>query len=76
MNRQTLEYFIALSETLNFTEAGKRQFVSQTTISRAIKQLEKEIGFALFERCTTKVQLTPAGSDYLTSVKFDTEIIR
>jgi DNA-binding transcriptional LysR family regulator len=69
LNRQTLEYFIALSETLNFTEAARRQFVSQTTISRAIKQLEKEIGFALFERCTTKVQLTAAGSDYLINVK-------
>ncbi|MDI3537879.1 MAG: hypothetical protein PWP16_905 [Eubacteriaceae bacterium] len=32
MNRQTLEYFITLTETLNFTEAAKRQFVSQTTI--------------------------------------------
>ncbi|WKY45219.1 LysR family transcriptional regulator [Eubacteriaceae bacterium ES2] len=69
MNRQTLEYFITLTETLNFTEAAKRQFVSQTTISRAIKQLEKELGFELFTRSTTKVTLTAAGQVYQKGVK-------
>jgi|GEM_PF-4289268 len=47
MNRQTLEYFITLTETLNFAEAAKHQFVSQTRISRQCNSWKKNLALLI-----------------------------
>lgn len=57
-----LRYFLAVADCLNFREAAQRLNVAQPAISRAIRQLEEEIGFALFERTTRRVVLTEAGA--------------
>lgn len=57
-----LRYFLAVAESLNFRLAAQRLNVAQPAISRAIRQLEEELGFALFERTTRRVVLTEAGS--------------
>jgi len=69
MNRKTLEYFITLAETLNFTTTARKHFVVQTTVSRQIALLEQEIGFMLFERNTAGVKLTLAGELFLVDIK-------
>lgn len=66
MTLQMLEYFIALAEAQSFTDAAEACFVSQPALSRAIANLEKEMGCALVNRDKRKiVTLTPAGERLL-----------
>lgn len=57
-----LRYFLAVADCLNFRQAAQRLNVAQPAISRAVRQLEDELGFALFERTTRRVVLTEAGA--------------
>jgi len=56
-----ISYFIAVAETLSFTRAAERMFVSQQTITKQIAQLEEELGVKLLDRTTRSVSLTPSG---------------
>lgn len=69
MNTNQLEYFIALAETLNFTKAAERCFISQTAMTQQIKTLEKNVGVPLFFRDKHHVQLTAAGKVYLNEAR-------
>lgn len=57
----TYKYFIDVVETQGFTPAAKRNFVSQTAISNAIKNLEKDLGVQLIDRSTSHFKVTLAG---------------
>src|ERR1700756_1300383 len=50
MEMHQIRYFLALCEELNFTKAAERCHVAQPSLTRAIKQLEEELGGALFRR--------------------------
>ena len=65
MQIRQLEYFIAVSESLNFTMAAKQFFISQSAISQQIRALEEELGFPLFERTNRTVLLTASGHVFL-----------
>jgi hypothetical protein len=57
-----IEYFLAVSKYLNFTEAAKKIYVSQPSLSKQIAMIEQEIGVPLFLRTRRNVHLTPAGT--------------
>lgn len=61
MLRNHLLYFITLVETKSYTEAADRLFVSQSTISKAVRKLEEELGTTLIEGRGGLFQLTPSG---------------
>jgi DNA-binding transcriptional LysR family regulator len=60
-----IRYFLALSETLNLTKAAERCNVSQPALSRAIKDLETELGGELLRRERTLSHLTELGQRML-----------
>jgi DNA-binding transcriptional LysR family regulator len=60
-----LRHFVAVAEELNFTRAAGRLFLAQQALSASIRQLEQELGEALFVRDTRRVALTPAGETLL-----------
>lgn len=65
MELTPLRYFVKLAEVLSFTEASKELFITQSTLSLSIKQLEEELGVTLFDRIGKKIYLTDAGGDFL-----------
>ena len=56
-----LRYFMVLTEELNFTNAAKKLYISQSTLSQHILKLEAELGVALFQRTPSKLTLTLEG---------------
>jgi LysR family hydrogen peroxide-inducible transcriptional activator len=58
-----LRYLIAVSEKLNFTQAAESCFVTQSTLSAGIKELEATLGSLLVERERHSVMMTPVGTE-------------
>ena len=61
MQLNEIRYFIALSETLNFTKAAETCNVSQPALTRAIHKMEQELGGLLFSRERNNTHLTALG---------------
>ena len=62
MNTTQVKCFLALAETLNFTKAAARLYMSQPGLSRQISSLEQELNTQLFIRGQKGVSMTPAGA--------------
>lgn len=61
INFQALRYFEIVARHEHFTKAANELFVSQSTLSKAMENLEKDIGVKLFEKKGRNIQLTPYG---------------
>ena len=62
MDFRTLRYFVTVAEERHAGRAASRLFMSQPPLSRAIRQLEEELGVILLERTPKGVALTQAGT--------------
>jgi len=60
-----LRYFLAVGEEEHFGRAAERLHVVQPALTRQVRQLEEEIGCALFQRLKRGVRLTEAGRSFL-----------
>jgi DNA-binding transcriptional LysR family regulator len=69
MELRTLRYFVAVAEELHFGRAAARLHMTQPPLSRAIRQLEADLGVALLQRSASGIRLTPAGTGLLSDAR-------
>ena len=65
MTLQQLKYMITAAEAGSITEAAKELFISQPSLSGAVKEVEKEAGISIFTRCRAGIALTKEGMEFL-----------
>ena len=63
------KYVYAVYEEENFTRAAKKLFISQPSLSAAIKNVEKKVGAPLFERYGNGAKLTEVGREYIAATE-------
>ena len=66
MTLQQLHYVIVISETGSMNKAAEQLYISQPSLTNAVKELEKEIGIIVFKRSGKGVSLTADGVEFLT----------
>lgn len=69
MELRHLRHFVALAEEGHFGRAAERVFVVQQALSASVRNLEDEVGVQLVTRTTRRVQLTPAGEEFLAGAR-------
>lgn len=69
MNYKQCVIFREIAKTKNFTKAANHLYMTQSGVSHAMKDLEKEAGTQLFERLHRSVKLTPAGELFLKEIQ-------
>lgn len=65
MNLQTLRYVVTIEQTGSFSKASQYLYVSQSTLSRAVKELEEQLGITLFYRTNQGVRPTHEGQKFI-----------
>lgn len=65
MTLQQLKYAVAVANTRNITEASKQVFISQPSLTAAIRELENEMGITIFSRTNKGVVITNEGDEFL-----------
>ena len=65
MDTERCREFVVLAQTCNYLQASDQLFISQSSLSKHIKTLERELGVELFRRTTRRVQLTEKGRMFL-----------
>lgn len=69
MTLKEMEYLLVTAQTHSITEAAKRLYVAQPSMTHAIQSVEKEIGFPIFVRSRTGVVITPQGQEFLEDIR-------
>ena len=65
MTLTQLKYVITIADTHSMNEAARTLFISQPSLSQAVRELEEEIGIILFNRSNRGVKITPEGEEFL-----------
>lgn len=70
---------ITLADELNFSKAAERLYITQSTLSKHVAAVEREIGFRVFDRTTSRVELTAGGELWIDGLrdvveKYDTAV--
>lgn len=73
MDVHQMQYVLAVAQCRSFTIAAENCYVSQSTLSQQISNLERELGVSLFKRTTRNIQVTEAGEAF---IRMATQILR
>ena len=65
MTFKQLKYVTEVADTGNITEAAKRLFIAQPSLTASIQELEKEYGITIFKRNKKGIEITPEGEEFL-----------
>ena len=65
MTLKQLLYAVTIAETGNITEAAKKLFIAQPSLTAAIQSLEQEYGITIFSRSNKGIEVTAAGDELL-----------
>lgn len=68
-----LRYAVEIAKTMSISKAAENLYMGQPNLSRAIKELEKELNISIFNRTTKGISITPEGEEFL---QYAREIIR
>lgn len=74
MNEKHMQYVLTVLKEGSFTNAAKKLYVSQPSLSQIIKTAESNLGAAIFDRSTDPITLTPAGQLYVEAARQVTTI--
>ena len=66
---QGMDYIYEVYKEMSFSKAAKNLYISQPSLSAAVKKAEAQIGFPIFDRSTTPIRLTELGREYIRSVE-------
>lgn len=69
MKLQQLKYVITIADTRSMNEAAKQLFIAQPSLSGAVKEIEKELGFEIFVRTNRGVEITKEGAEFIAYAK-------
>ncbi|WP_255560163.1 LysR family transcriptional regulator [Salinibacterium sp. M195] len=69
MEFRQLEVFRTIAAELHFGKAAKRLFIAQASVSQMLQKLEDDVGVRLVHRSSRTVQLTPAGTVFLSEIE-------
>ncbi|MBQ2327416.1 MAG: LysR family transcriptional regulator [Clostridia bacterium] len=69
MTNRNLEIFVAVAEYGKMSLAARQLYITQSSVSQAISEIEKEYGVLLFERLSRRLHLTDTGRDFLEYAK-------
>lgn len=69
MNTRYFESIIELAKTKNFNRAAENLYISQPALTYQINSVEEEIGFRIFDRSGKGASLTPAGEQFVSTLK-------
>lgn len=61
MDIQQIQYFLEVVQSGNFSAAAENLYTTQSSVSKNIKSLEKELDVQLFDRSKRQIQLTESG---------------
>ena len=65
MTLQQLKYVIEVARSRSISKAAQNLFISQPSLSNALKELEKEMGIIIFSRTNKGIVITPEGTEFL-----------
>lgn len=66
MDIKQIEYFVSIADTGSFSQAAEELYISQSSLSKAIIAMEKELDVKLFDRNKRRIALTDAGKVFFT----------